>query len=623
MKQIAVLDNLLSINHILTHKSSVVRLGDGEIDIINGKSIPYQDYDQDLATALSLILAQPSNEELLVCLPDIFRNLDRYNQNAQTFWKAHFEHYGDFYDNNCQSPWYGSTFISRPYIDLKDKSKAGAIFASLKAIWKDRDILIIEGLTSRSGVGNDLFDEAKSVERIICPSRNAFDSYDDILRAILKNGDDKLVLLMLGPTAKVLAYDLASRGLQAIDIGHIDSEYEWYQMGATYKVKLDHKHTAEHNWDEDITFTNDETYLSQVIVDLTGQVPAVEQQDEVADIDESDEIEPEAVIFSEEVTSDDVASLTEEEKTSENPHPELSIEEPNGGLISVIVPVYNVQDYLHRCLDSLLKQTYENFELILINDGSTDLSAAILEEYGSKDERIRIYHQKNSGPSTARNFGIQVAEGDYITFVDSDDFVYEEYLNRLHSVLVKNGSDISACNFTSFDENRQAFLFSTTKETFFEKNYTPEAFLREENNPRHNMFLAVVFSPLKLYKRKLFKDLEFPVGKTREDDATVYKLYLRAKQITFINEGPYYYSQRSGSLSRTVMLDDIEMMITNMEERIALMATMGLDITEQKKAYLGRLEKCLADALNANQMNLYKRLKVKVDLVKHFSKEPI
>ncbi|WP_054653727.1 GT-D fold domain-containing glycosyltransferase [Limosilactobacillus equigenerosi] len=165
--------------------------------------------------------------------------------------------------------WFGSTFISRPYIDLKDKSSADRYFSLLKSLWKDRDLLIVEGKTSRAGQGNDLFDTAKSIHRIIAPSKDAFSKYDELFLTIKKWSDNKLVLLMLGPTAKLLSYDLSCEGIQAIDIGHIDSEYEWFLMGALQKVKLPHKHTAEFNFDNDIDFVIDDEYESQIIADIS------------------------------------------------------------------------------------------------------------------------------------------------------------------------------------------------------------------------------------------------------------------------------------------------------------------------------------------------------------------
>lgn len=262
IKILGILDTL---NYILAHNSSVARFGDGEMDIITGHSIPYQDYDENLANELKDIISSESNESLVVCLSDVFEGLDRYNQSAVDFWKQHLNNNYIYYKSLCKAPWYGSTFISRPYMDLVDKSLSNMYFKNIKNLWNKRDILIVEGVNSRSGVGNDLFDNANSVERIICPSKNAYSKIDEIESLIERHAENKLVLLILGPTAKVLAKRLSIKKIQAIDMGHIDSEYEWFKMKATTKVKLDHKHTAEHNFDENITFIEDDTYNSQIV----------------------------------------------------------------------------------------------------------------------------------------------------------------------------------------------------------------------------------------------------------------------------------------------------------------------------------------------------------------------
>ena len=262
VKVLGILDTL---NYVMAHNSSVARFGDGEMDIITGHSIPYQDYDENLANELKNIISSESNESLVVCLSDVFERLDRYNQSAVDFWKQHLNNNYIYYKSLCKATWYGSTFISRPYMDLVDKSLSNMYFKNIKNLWDKRDILIVEGVNSRSSVGNDLFDNANSVERIICPSKNAYSKINEIESLIEKHAENKLVLLILGPTAKVLAKRLSIKKIQAIDMGHIDSEYEWFKMKATSKVKLDHKHTAEHNFDENITFIEDDKYISQIV----------------------------------------------------------------------------------------------------------------------------------------------------------------------------------------------------------------------------------------------------------------------------------------------------------------------------------------------------------------------
>ena len=260
-----------TLDYILEHHSSIARFGDGEAAIMLGQSINYQQYDPQLAEELKFIVKQQSNPQLVIGLQEGIKNRFSFVPEALAFWRQYLEDYEEFYLEYCHNPWYGSTFISRPYIDFLDKSKSKSQFEKLKKIWEGRDILIVEGYTSRSGVGNDLFDGAKSIKRIICPSRNAYSKKAEIMEEILKHSEGRLILLMLGPTAKVLAYQLASKGLQAIDIGHIDSEYEWMQMGAEKKVLLRNKHTAEFNLDTEIELVNNDEYLSQIIADLSEE----------------------------------------------------------------------------------------------------------------------------------------------------------------------------------------------------------------------------------------------------------------------------------------------------------------------------------------------------------------
>ncbi|WP_303979043.1 SP_1767 family glycosyltransferase [Streptococcus danieliae] len=565
---------LESLAYIQERGASVARFGDGEVELMMGSSIPYQDYDPALAQALLEIVETPSRADFLVCLPDVFQKLERYNSNAQLFWQQHFARYQAFYQEHCRSPWYGSTFISRPYIDLVDKGQAAVSFQALKALWQGRDILLVEGETSRSGVGNDLFAGAGSLERLVCPSRNAFAHYDAILEAVRSRAEDRLILVMLGPTAKVLVRDLHAAGYQALDLGHIDSEYEWFQMGATHKVKLEHKHTAEFNYDEGLRLAADRDYERQVVARI---------------------------------------GLEEEEVTFE--------EKGNSDLISIVVPVYNVSGYLRRCLDSILKQTYGQFEVILVNDGSTDGSGLICQDYATKDSRIRLVHQENQGPSAARNLGLQLAQGEYVTFVDADDFLEATYLEVLYRGLVENDADISICNFTSFNEERQSFLFSITQEMFFEQTYSVQEWLQKESSGANNFHLVFTFSPMKLFKRSLWEGIAYPLGRLREDDATIYKLYLKAKRIHFSNQPLYYYSQSPAGLSRNQMQADTASMIAIAEERLALLVALGYDVTEHLESYHKRLEKCQVDALQSGQIELYQQITSKLDLLQHHRKE--
>ena len=258
-----------TLDYIIENQSSIIRFGDGEMDLMLGKSIPYQVYVENLASQLKKIIALQSDKKLVIGLPNVFSDRSNFTPAAELFWQGHLEQHLKDYVELARADWYGTTFVSRPYIDYVDKSKSFSQFEKLKQIWENQDILIVEGVTSRSGVGNDLFDGATSIKRIICPSHNAYSRIEEIQEAVLQYAENRLILCMLGPTAKILSYNLFKKGYRVLDIGHIDSEYEWMKMGVDTKVKLHHKHTAEHNFDQDIEFIEDEEYNHQILIDLS------------------------------------------------------------------------------------------------------------------------------------------------------------------------------------------------------------------------------------------------------------------------------------------------------------------------------------------------------------------
>jgi glycosyltransferase family protein len=224
----------------------VSRFGDGEILLtVPRKSIGFQKGSEALANRLKEVLGSNANGHI-VCISDVFNGFKLYNRSARRFWRAHLFLYGALWDQYLQqSRSYYNTFVTRPYMDFKDKSVSEKWFQSLKQIWDRRDIVFIEGEKSRLGVGNDLFENAKSIRRILCPAQNAFEKYDSIYNEALKLDATSLVLIALGPTATVLAYDLSKVGYQAIDIGHVDVEYEWWRMGSRRKVKIAQKNVNE------------------------------------------------------------------------------------------------------------------------------------------------------------------------------------------------------------------------------------------------------------------------------------------------------------------------------------------------------------------------------------------
>ncbi len=257
-----------TIRKIAEERCSISRYGDGEILLTISKSIGFQEGNPELAKRLIDII-KSKNEKHLVCISDTFSNLNRYTRSARRFWRTHFYLYGNLWDKYLVSErTYYNTFVTRPYMDYASKEESKNWFFEMKKIWNNRDIIFIEGETSRLGVGNDLFNNARSVRRILCPARNAFNSYDTILNEALKIEKEVLFLIALGPTATVLSYDLFKSGYQAIDAGHVDIEYEWYRMNAKRKVRIPSKFVNEAANGNIVTESSDENYKSQIICSI-------------------------------------------------------------------------------------------------------------------------------------------------------------------------------------------------------------------------------------------------------------------------------------------------------------------------------------------------------------------
>ena len=241
MKNPVILSMDETIDAIVERKASISRYGDGEFDIIFGRTQGFQGLDNKLGERLKEVLIHNGeSDNFLVALPDCFGRLDHFTLEAQIHWKVRLdkERYMWYKIMNRKSPYYHAQ-ISRFYFDWADKTQSFKWVDKLKKIWAGRNVLIVEGSKSRVGVGNDLFDGASSIRRILCPAVNALNKYDKIIRQVCElatPGD--LILIALGQTASVLAYDLYKMGYQAVDIGHVDIEYEWMKMGATKKERI-------------------------------------------------------------------------------------------------------------------------------------------------------------------------------------------------------------------------------------------------------------------------------------------------------------------------------------------------------------------------------------------------
>lgn len=241
--QILAIDE--TIDYIIKDKISISRYGDGEMKIVSGERIRFQEYDANLSEKLRKILKN-NTQNLLVCVSDIYDDPKWMKDWAYEYtWKVVAKNRKDWSSYLNMDTIYGNTFITRCYMDWKNNERSGKWFSKLKLIWKDKEIIFIERKYSRLGFNNDLFSDAKSIERILCPERDAYKKYNEILKIAIRQPKEKLFLIALGPTATVLAYDLCKNGYWAIDIGHIDIEYEWFLRKATKKITIKNKYTSE------------------------------------------------------------------------------------------------------------------------------------------------------------------------------------------------------------------------------------------------------------------------------------------------------------------------------------------------------------------------------------------
>ena len=210
-------------------------------------------------------------------------------------------------------------------------------------------------------------------------------------------------------------------------------------------------------------------------------------------------------------------------------------------LISVIVPIYNVEDYLNRCVDSIINQTYKNLEIILVDDGSPDNCPKMCDDYAKKDSRIKVVHKENGGLSDARNVGMEVATGDYVSFIDSDDYVSLDFYETLLQTMIDNDSDIVECGVVKFYENEKFDEYSDDlKVTNYDTVDALDGLIIE------NPFKQHVWN--KLYNSSVALDIPYAVGKLNEDEFWTYQVFGKAKKVTRINKTMYYYFQRNGSI---------------------------------------------------------------------------
>lgn len=277
-------------------------------------------------------------------------------------------------------------------------------------------------------------------------------------------------------------------------------------------------------------------------------------------------------------------------------------------LISIIVPIYNVFPYLQLCLESIKNQTYPHFEVLLINDGSRDNSKDICLEFAERDYRFKYIEQQNAGLSTARNTGILNSKGEFLTFIDGDDFIESNYLEELYHTSLKNDSEIVVGSYKRFNEednNYYIHVFDYREEHYKDRELIKNIAQIERRGIEFETSWGTLFH------RRLFENVQFPVGKNIEDTRTNYKLYMESCKTSYIHKDLYIYRIRKGSLINSITESLLTDVLEALLERIAVLSLSGIDITEEKEMLKIRLNTRSQQALDAGleDTEIYRRYK--------------
>ena len=250
--------------------------------------------------------------------------------------------------------------------------------------------------------------------------------------------------------------------------------------------------------------------------------------------------------------------------------------------LSIVVPVYNVQDYIEKCLDSIRKQTYSNFEVIMVDDGSTDQSVEICQEYAKQDKRFKYYKKENGGLADARNFGLKHISGNYIGFVDSDEYIEKEMFSELMRIAIEHNADVVASKYKVCDK-QYLYFQNDTYEAQLMSGYE---MLRIHMGIEKSECYITNSVWDRVYKAELLKDIEFEKGKNYEDIVFTALVFLKAKRCVYFDYSGYIYVQREGSIMRNGdILRELQELPYQLNKRMAIFNSYGMADCLQKCAY--------------------------------------
>ena len=269
-------------------------------------------------------------------------------------------------------------------------------------------------------------------------------------------------------------------------------------------------------------------------------------------------------------------------------------------LVSIVVPIYNVEEFLEQCIKSIINQTYNNLQIILVDDGSKDNSGKLCDQYAEKDNRIEVIHKSNGGLSDARNKGISKAKGKYIVFIDSDDYIESKYIELLYKAIIANNVKISQCGIKEISQENELIIKEgyENKQIKNFRQIMTDTYSGKWGN-------TVVWN--KMYLKELFDDIKFPKGKIHEDEFTTYKIFYMAENIAIIDKFLYNYRQNRESITR---------------KKFNLKRLDILEALEERIVFLNKYnEQELYDCAIQNYLLVIKDCFFKARREKNFSKE--
>lgn len=308
-------------------------------------------------------------------------------------------------------------------------------------------------------------------------------------------------------------------------------------------------------------------------------------------------------------------------------------------LISIVIPIYNVEKYITKCIESVRQQTYKDVEIILVDDGSPDNCGKICDNYVSLDSRIQVIHKQNGGLSDARNKGIDIARGNYIVFVDSDDFIEPTFIEELYDALVKNNAEISICNINIIDEENKKI-----GRTGYEDMMIVNGKKILERICQQNNIIESIVAWNKMYSIKFFEKYRYPVGKVHEDEFLTYKILYQTDRVAIVNKYLYNYRKNKESIVgrkfNKQRLDLIDALFERLDfykknnENYLYLMTMKLCLNQlieyyiKTKKYIKKPKSLLKELKNKYKM-IYKeyikeksfstKMKIKVAIFRHFT----